>query len=368
MNDYYTKQIITYIGNKRKILPYIETIINYIKKDLKKEKLNIGEGFSGSGIISRLFKNHALMLYANDLAGYSKTLNECYLASPNKNLIKEICKYIIMANKFVDKRDNKEDKFIQKYWSPKSKIIKKQDRVYYTYENGIRIDRYRYFINKIPNKYKPFLLAPLLVEASIHNNCSGNFSAYYKKDNIGHLGGKNEIDINRITKNIEIPFPIFSINNCKIKITQEDANKWITNVPELDLVYYDPPYNKHPYHIYYFLLDIINNWDTTIQIPNTFRGQPKNWLSSDYNSSIKAKQSFEELIKNTKAKYILVSYNNKGIISEKDMRNILKKYGILQEIFIEHATYNRMKGIAEYKKTNKEISKIKECLYLLKVF
>ena len=41
---------------------------------------------------------------------------------------------------------------------------------------------------------------------------------------------------------------------------------------------------------------------------------------------------------------------------------------ILQEIFIEHATYNRMKGVAEYKKINKEISKIKECLYLLKVF
>ena len=58
-----------------------------------------------------------------------------------------------------------------------------------------------------------------------------------------------------------------------------------------------PPYNKHPYNIYYFLLDIINNWDTDIEIPETYRGQPKNWKKSPYCSFVKAKKSFEDLIK-----------------------------------------------------------------------
>ena len=48
----------------------------------------------------------------------------------------------------------------------------------------------------------------------------------------------------------------------------------------LDIVYYDPPYNKHPYNIYYFLLDIVNNMDLDIEVPDTYRGQPKGWKKS----------------------------------------------------------------------------------------
>jgi adenine-specific DNA methylase len=85
-----------------------------------------------------------------------------------------------------------------------------------------------------------------------------------------------------------------------------------------------------------------------------------------YNSQSKAKEAFEQLIKNTRAKYILVSYNNEGIITELEMKAILSKYGTVTENFIEHLTYNRMKGIAEYKKNpDKPETKIKECLYLL---
>jgi len=372
MGDYYTQQIITYMGNKRKVIPYIEQIIHIIQKSLEKDKLTIGDGFSGSGVVSRLFKNYATELYVNDLAGYSKTINCCYLASPNKTTLVNIQKYIDAANLFVkDNNDNNNDnndvkKFIQLHWSPSNDQIKDGDRAYYTRENGRRIDSYMYYINTISSDYRHFLLAPLLVEASKHNNCSGHFAAFYKKDNIGHFGGKNDTDIKRITQNIELPMPIFSINECKLFVSQKDANDWVNELPELDLVYYDPPYNKHPYHIYYFLLDLINNWDVDVEIPDTFRGQPKTWTASAYNSHSKAVKMFEDLIKNTRAKFILISYNNEGIITETEMKSILRKYGTVKENYIEHTTYNRMKGIAEWKKDpNKKNEKIKECLYLL---
>jgi adenine-specific DNA-methyltransferase len=369
MDKYYTQQIITYMGNKRKVIPHIEQIINIIKANLGKDKLTIGDGFSGSGVVSRLFKNRATELYVNDIAGYSKTINECYLATPNNTTLVAIKKYIDAANLFVNNNNNNNnniDKFIQLHWSPSENEIKLGDRAYYTIENARRIDSYRYYINTIPSDYRHYLLAPLLVEASKHNNCSGHFAAFYKKDNIGHFGGKNNIDVKRITQNIELPMPIFSDNKCKLFVSQKDTNEWIKELPELDLVYYDPPYNKHPYHIYYFLLDLINNWDIDVEIPDTCRGQPKTWTVSAYNSTSKAAKIFEDLIKNTRAKYILVSYNNEGIIGEKEMKVILSKYGIVTENYIEHNTYNRMKGIAEWKKgQNKSTEKIKECLYLL---
>ena len=143
-----------------------------------------------------------------------------------------------------------------------------------------------------------------------------------------------------------------------------DANKWIKTIPKVDLVYYDPPYNKHPYNIYYFLLDIINDWNTNLDVPNTYRGQPKDWERSSYCSLKNAKKSFEDLIKNTKSNFILVSYNNKGIIPLDELDKILEKYGKLTKIPIEHKVYNKFIGIAA-KKRKKQNKKIEEFLWLL---
>jgi adenine-specific DNA-methyltransferase len=107
-----------------------------------------------------------------------------------------------------------------------------------------------------------------------------------------------------------------------------DSNQWVTKIPEVDLMYLDPPYNKHPYSIYYFMLDIINNWDTDVEIPNTNRGQPKNWNKSEYNSINKAIIAFKDLIKKIKAKF------------------------------------NKMKGIAAYKR-KEEWSDVKEFMWLV---
>ena len=38
-------------------------------------------------------------------------------------------------------------------------------------------------LNFVKEKYKPFLLAPLIVQCSIHNNTNGQFSAFYKDEN-----------------------------------------------------------------------------------------------------------------------------------------------------------------------------------------
>ena len=82
--EYFTKQILTYMGNKRKFLKSIDEIIDIVKNELGEKNIDMGEGFAGSGIVSRLLKNRCSSddsvvksLYVNDIAGYSKTLNKC---------------------------------------------------------------------------------------------------------------------------------------------------------------------------------------------------------------------------------------------------------------------------------------------------
>jgi adenine-specific DNA-methyltransferase len=73
--DYLKKQIITYMGNKRKLLTQISEIIDMIVQELG-NNLTCADAFSGSGIVSRLLKTKSKMLYVNDIAGYSETLNK----------------------------------------------------------------------------------------------------------------------------------------------------------------------------------------------------------------------------------------------------------------------------------------------------
>lgn len=362
MGDYLKDQIITYMGNKRKLLHKIEEILAYLEEKEGK-KLDIGDGFSGSGIVSRLFKQHANKLYTNDIADYSETLNRCFLSNIQDNDYKIISKYIETANKHADNKTKKYNKsYVSGNWSPKDKITK-ECRVYFTKENGERIDIIRNYIDTLPAKYRPYLLAPLIVECSIHNNTNGQFSAFYKNDGIGQYGGKNGIDLKRITQPITLKMPVYTNNKCKINIDKMDTNEWIKSIPKLDLIYYDPPYNKHPYNIFYFLLDIINNWDN-IEVPDTYRGQPLNWIKSEYNSSKNAEKALTKLIEDTNASYILLSYNSGGIIGLDKLDKILSKYGEVTKIPVEHKTYNRLKGISEYKR-KQEKEKIKEYFWLL---
>ena len=184
MNEnFLRKQILTYMGNKRKFVTIISKIVDDVKHELNNKDLVLADGFSGSGIIARLFKIKGVSLYVNDIAGYSETLNKCYLSTPTTKQQKRIEMLVAKANKFAYSEDTiKYDKWIQLHWAPSGEITKEQ-RVYYTEKNGKLIDRYRSFINSLSENDKPFVLAPLLVEASIHNNTNGQFSAFYKDEN-----------------------------------------------------------------------------------------------------------------------------------------------------------------------------------------
>ena len=60
----------------------------------------------------------------------------------------------------------------------------------------------------------------------------------------------------------------------------------------------------------------------------------------------------------------MISYNDGGIIPLDELDNILKKYGTLMKIPINHKIYNRLRGIANYKR-EKEDQGVKEFIWLL---
>ena len=155
----------------------------------------------------------------------------------------------------------------------------------------------------------------------------------------------------------------------EFKVFQKDANQLATSeelydsleTKEYDLVYMDPPYNQHPYGSNYFMLNLISKYERP-DTENISRvsGIPKDWNRSSYNKKKKVCETFRELIKNIRAKYVIISFNSEGFIPKEDMENILNEFGTVKTF---SSKYNTFRGSRNLR--NREIH-VSEYLFVLK--
>ncbi len=346
--DYLTKQIITYIGNKRELLKEIEEEVVFVCNKLEKNKLVCLDLFSGSGVVARFLKQHSSKIIANDLEAYSKVINECFLSNKSEFDVIQFREYLSEINRRISEKPIKG--IIRKNYSPKNdKKITIDDRVFYTNDNATYIDSFRHYIDEVvPENYKKFFLALLLTEASIHVNTCGVFKGFYKDTDtgIGKFGGKAENALVRIKGEIKIEAPVLSNFKTEYEVYQEDANKLAEELKGLDLVYLDPPYNQHPYGSNYFMLNIIlkNKIDGNM---SKVSGIPDDWNHSIYNKKQTALEGIRDIISKLNAKFVLISYNNEGFISFEEMKNMLSEFGNVKEKRIKYNTFRGSRNLRE---------------------
>ena len=361
--EYLSKQVITYIGNKRALLSFIGNGLKIVSKRLNKNKLAIFDVFSGSGIVARYFKQYSQKLIVNDLEKYSETINKCYLSnysSLNIDYLKDI--YFEIQKKLKNK--SLKPGFISKLYAPKDDSnIETGERVFYTKRNANYIDTARQYIEQLEIKYRHFFLAPLLSEASIHANTSGVFKGFYKdsKKGVGKFGGNNSDALFRIKGDIEIPFPIFSRFDCEVDIHYGDSNLIADCLDEVDVAYLDPPYNQHPYGSNYFMLNLILDYIKPTNISEV-SGIPINSNRSAYNKRNHAYISFSDIASKLKAKYLLISFNSEGFICLDSMIELLKKIGKVEVLEVKYNTFRGSRNLR-----NRDIH-VKEYLYLVEKY
>jgi len=356
-----TEQIITYIGNKRSLLDFIEEPIKIVLQELSKNKIDTLDLFSGSGIVARYLKQYSRVLHTNDLESYSKTVNTCYLINRSEINISQLKEYHNMIiNRIIEQ--GMKPGFISRLYSPKDdNNIQKGERVFFTRRNALYIDTVRQLLEEVPEPYKTMLLGPLIYEASNKNNTSGVFKGFYKNSEtkLGQFGGNGKNALKRILADITLELPVLSKFECDVNVYQEDANILVETLPKVDLAYLDPPYNQHPYGSNYFMLNLINDYIEPKSISEV-SGIPKNWNKSKYNSKKSAIESMEDLCNKINAKYVLISFNSEGFITKDNMIDILSKQG---EVRVYEKKYNTFRASRNLK--NRDMH-VKEYLFLLK--
>lgn len=351
--------MLTCIGNKRKLVKNITDIINSI--DFNKEKINIVDGFAGSSVVSRELSYFADNIYINDLEFYSYIMAYGFLKKPNECDIPKIKYHIDTMNKLAENGPFIEG-IICEYYSPKDTYdIKQGERCFYTKENALIIDTLRDYIEKnVDENIKNYCLTPLLTRASIHTNTSGVFKGFYKNGDVGCFGGKAKVALSRILKPIRLDMPIWNDTEYKAHVYNLDINKLIHELPnDIDLIYLDPPYNQHPYGSNYFMLNIIAKNEKPLGVSKV-SGIPTDWNKSKYNSKSTAIAAMKDLVDNCikKSNYVLISYNNEGIIKDEDWKDIFKDYTFQKK----EIKYDTFKGCRNLKDRD---NKVLEVLYLV---
>ena len=330
-----------YIGSKFTLLSFLEESIKETLKENNSKHLSENifcDLFTGTAAVSKIFKNQVNKIIANDKEYYSFVLAKNYIG--NNKILKR-------KNQLIDLLNNlkpvKSKIFIN--YAPSGG----NERQYFSDYNAMKIDAIRLkieewknnqFIND--NEYF-FLLASLLESADKVANTASVYGAFLK-----HIKKSAQKEI--ILKPAE-----FDCSNTKSLIFKEDANNIITKIKG-DILYLDPPYNSREYGANYHLLNTIALYDDFTPKGKTgLREYDKsNWCKKD-----KVYKELETLIKNANFTFIFLSYNDEGLLSLKQIKEIFESQG---KYSLKNKTYKRFK--ADNNRFNKKDETI-EYLHIL---
>ena len=343
---YLTRQLITYIGNKRSLLPHIGKAVAHAKRRLAKPRLRTLDAFSGSGVVSRYLKAHSSLVVSNDFEDYAAIISRCFLTNRSEVDAATLSDIVADLNRRAQTADLPPG-FIEDLYAPADENnIAPTDRVFYTKRNARLLDNYRRLIDDYPSRFRDLLLGPLLSEASVHSNTAGVFKGFYKNraTGIGQFGGTGKDALTRIKGEIRLASPVLSRFECDYRALQHDANHLARIVRGIDFAYVDPPYNQHPYGSNYFMLNLLANYRRPRQVSRV-SGIPLDWQRSGYNVKADSLPLLLDLLENLDAPFVLLSFNSEGFISRAELEASLARLGAVQSYAIPYNTFRGSRNL-----------------------
>ncbi|HCY73231.1 MAG TPA: modification methylase [Rikenellaceae bacterium] len=307
-----------YIGSKFSLLPFLEsTIEDVVGTDLHDKVFC--DIFAGTGIVGRLFKSRVRRVIANDWEYYSYVLNRNYIGNHLELDGKDD-----LLNR-LNQLEGDDNGFIFRNYC----VGSGSGRQYFSDENGKKIDAIRIQIEEwktssyISEDMYFFLLASLLESSDKLANTASVYGSFLK-----HLKTTAQ-------KPLSLTPATYTINENEHDVYCLDANVLIKKI-EGDILYLDPPYNARQYGANYHLLNTIAEYKPFLPKGKTGLRQ---YLKSLYCGKKSVLSSFRALIQDAKFKYIVMSYNNEGLMSPEDIESVMSQYGHYDRVSKDYQRY-----------------------------
>lgn len=308
-----------YIGSKYSLLDFLHETIKKVTNYEDGTPYSFADLFAGTGVVGAYYRGLGCKVLSNDLQYYSFVVNK-HLIENTDSIRTDLLDHLNSLPGI--------DGFIYNNYCAGSG----SGRNYFTDSNGIKCDAIRTELekllkaNEIDKDSYFYYLASLINSIDKYANTASVYGAFLK--NIKKSAAKDFI--------LE-PLPI--VNGPKGKAYNKDINELVNEI-EGDVLYLDPPYNERQYCANYHVLETIAKYDNP-----TVKGVTGLRNYSDQKSAFCSAKTvcdvFEDLIKKAKFKYIFLSYNNEGLMSLDQIKDIMSKYG---EYSFYTKTYRRFKA------------------------
>ncbi len=294
-----------YIGSKQSLLDFLETTIEEFTGYKEGDSFVFGDLFAGTGVVGQRYKEKGHSVISNDIQYYSYVLNKHYIENIPE-LDDSLLEYFNNLNPVKG--------FIYNNYCEGSG----SGRNYFTNENGMKCDAVRielerlYRAGEINDNLYFYYLASLINSIDKYANTASVYGAFLK-----HI---------KKPAQKEFMLELLPVGNGNIgKVYNEDINELIKKVGG-DVLYIDPPYNNRQYCSNYHVLETIAKYDTP-KLRGVTGLRDETYQKSKYCSKRTVIDIFEDLIKNADFKYIILSYNNEGLMDLKTIKDIMSKYG-----------------------------------------
>lgn len=355
--------LITYLGNKRRLLALIAEGFSRAHTEIGRLQ-QVAEPFAGSGVVGRMARLAGCSVYSNDIEDYTRPFGRAFLevqpeevdglfGGPGAYAAK-----LRQLNALTQPREQ-DSRYFSQHYAPQStkEADLDRERLFFTRENALRIDAMLEAIHAEdrerwertnpdgrPGLAKDILLASLLVEMSIHNNTSGVMKGFHRG-----WGGRGGDALSRILAPVQLEALPF-ISGPRGTVTVGDAAEVYRDprLPLFDVAYLDPPYTIHQYGANYHLLTSAVRWDRYDPGPvarGSRAGIRRDHIRSEFcrRSGDRARRAFENTVEAIRARALLVSYNNDGIIPPEELANLLSESGA-NSLFLTSGEYHKFRG------------------------
>ena len=326
-----------YIGSKTNLLKNIDL---FIRKNIPKEDANsFFDAFSGTASVGYYFKDK-YKIYSCDNLYFSYLLQKCLIETNIQPDFSRLSKKIKTDPfNYFNNIQKETSGLVFHNFSHRGK----EGRKYFSEKNGKKID----FILKELSRWKKndllnleeanYIKGCLIYHLPSFSNIGGTYGAYLKKWD------------KRALKPIKF-YPLPYKNNKKRNKSYFDNLINVVHKINADILYLDPPYNARQYAPNYHVLETI-----ALEDFKNLKGVTglRDYASqkSDFCNKNMSKQSLDKILKETKSKYVVMSYSSDGIMSIDDILDIFKNSLKSNSIILEKIPYRKFKRIKNNSKS-----------------
>ena len=303
--------MIKYLGSKRRLVPLLGALI---EEAGARTALDL---FTGTTRVAQEWKRRGIEVWAVDLARYAHILAGCYIETDAATAdLADLDDTLSHLQQLEG-----EDGYVTATFSQASR--------YFQVHNARRIDAIRSHIETsfTDHPLRSVLLTSLLEAADRVDSTTGVQMAYLKQ---WSARSHQPLTLRR-------PALLDGAGHA----VHGDALDVVGTLPEVDVAYFDPPYNQHRYFTNYHVWETLVAWDAPahygVACKRVDARDPS--TKSVFNDRRRAPEALAELVDAVRAGVVIISASNEGWVTLDELRDMAASRGHVEVLAFDSRRY-----------------------------